>query len=178
MILNIELITIIDNKTIIPTWLFETTKRSIPVEVPFCLNNEKVSKRFLNRLKQFTHENYEFKIIWKTKKVQNLFNNKDRNNHSSCVIYEGVCSCSANYIGETKRNEVRWKEHENPKNNSELARHLLDYPDHKFTWKIIMPASKNNKIRKAQEAFYIVLNRPILNEQLENNLLLFRNGVT
>ena len=36
--------------------------------------------------------------------AQFLFNNKDKVQHLSCFIYKGVCSCGADYIGETIRN--------------------------------------------------------------------------
>ena len=45
-----------------------------------------------------------FNIIWNNCKIQSLFNNKDKVHHLSCVIYKYVCSCGANYIGETIRN--------------------------------------------------------------------------
>ena len=135
------------------------------VEIPFCLENEVIAKKFLNKLRYFINNEYDFRIFWKTKKkVQNLFYNKDRNKHPPCVIYEGVCSCSKNYIGETKRNaEIRFKEHNNPKYNSEPAKHLYEFPDHVFTWKILMTGSANNGIRKTQEAYFIILNRSTLN---------------
>ena len=47
-------------------------------------------------------------MIWNTRKIQSLFNYKDKIQHHSCVIYRGVCSCGADYIGETIRNsEIR-----------------------------------------------------------------------
>ena len=51
-------------------------------------------------------------IIWNTRKVQPLFNNKDKVKHHSCEIYHGTCSCDADCIGETIINsEMRWNEH-------------------------------------------------------------------
>ena len=38
------------------------------------------------------------------RKIQSLFNNKDKVKHHSCVIYRGICSCGADYIGEAIRN--------------------------------------------------------------------------
>ena len=44
-------------------------------------------------------------------------------------MYEGTCSCGTNYIGITDRNaSLRFDEHNNPKKNSEPAKHIkLDY---------------------------------------------------
>lgn len=37
---------------------------------------------------------------------------KNKNQHSVCVMYEGICTFKENYIGKTKRDvEVRWEEH-------------------------------------------------------------------
>ena len=108
-----------------------------------------------------------------------MFVNKDRNPHQSCVIYEENCNCGESYIGETIRNvESRWKEHNNVNKDSEPAQHLKENPNH-FTWKVLLPASKNSKIRKDLEASLVAKMRPSLNEQMDfNKLLLFRNGVT
>ena len=105
---------------------------------------------------------------------------KDKNPHPACKIYEGICSCSANYIGETKRNvETRWNEHENPNKDSEPAKHLRKFPDHKFDWKILLTAPTNAKLQKILESSMIALKQPSLNEQLDfDKLILFRNGVT
>ena len=97
-----------------------------------------------------------------------MFHLKDKNPHPACNIYEGTCSCSTNYIGETKKNvETRWNEH------------LRDFPDHKFDWKILLKAPKNTNLRKVLESSIIALKRLSLNEQLNfDQLILFRNGVT
>ena len=51
-------------------------------------------------------------LFGKSRKIQSLFNNKDKVLHLSGVIYKGVCSCGANYIGETIRNvKIGWNEH-------------------------------------------------------------------
>ena len=112
--------------------------------------------------------------------MKQLFPLKDRNPHPSCKIYEGICSCKQNYIGETKRNvEIRWQEHENMNKDSEPAKHLRDFPDHKFEWKVILNAPLNTRLRKNLEASMIALKKPSLNDQLDSNkLYLFRHGVT
>ena len=52
-----------------------------------------------------------------------------------CYIYEGVCSCKKNYIGEPKWSVItRWNEHENPKKDPEPAKHLFQHPDHVFQY--------------------------------------------
>ena len=126
------------------------------------------------------HRKLDIAVKCSTKKIRSLFRLKDKNPHPACKIYEGTCSCSANYIGETKRNvETRWNEHENPKKDSEPAKHLRDFPDHEFDWKILLRAPTNAKLRKILESSMIVLKQPSLNKQLDFNLLiLFRNDVT
>ena len=105
-------------------------------------------------MKVFTKENYDFRIVWKTKKVRQLFSLKKKNLYSSCNIYEGVCSCKENYIGETKRNIItRWNEHENPNKDSKPVKHLFQLPDHAFQWKVLMSAPMNNRKRKKRGGF-------------------------
>ena len=46
-------------------------------------------------------------------------NNRDKLCQYSCVIYREICSCGADYIGETVRNaRLRWNEHENSIDNN------------------------------------------------------------
>ena len=88
--------------------------------------NEKVSKLLLKELRVFTIEKYDFRIVWKTMKVRQVFPLKEKNPYPSCKIYEGVCSFKQNYIDETKRNVItRWSEHENPNKDSAPAKHLF-----------------------------------------------------
>ena len=122
----------------IPTYLFNDfeSKPIVLIDVPFCYENEKVSKQLLKKLKVLTKDKYDFRIVWKAKKVRQLFPLKEKNPYPSCKIYEGVCSCKENCIDETKRNVItRWNEHENPKKDSEPAKHLFQRPDHVFNGK-------------------------------------------
>ena len=99
----------------------------------------------------------------------------------SCVIYRGICSCGADYIGETVRNaQLRWNEHENGTDkNSECAKHLNENNNHKFKWSILSLAPKISFKRKILEAYFIKTLNPILNNQLNSDILtLFINGVT
>ena len=85
------------------------------------------------------------------------------------------------YIGETKRNaEDRWKEHENLDNRgSEPAKHLKRNDGHKFDWKILSRDPTGERDRKNLEAYFILLQKPSLNNQVKfNDLILFRHGIT
>ena len=119
-------------------------------------------------------------VKWFTKKIRSLFHLKDKNPHSAWKTYEGTCPCLGKYIDETKRNvEERWNEHQKPNKNSEPAKHLRDFPDHKLNWKRLPTGPTNSKLHKILESSMIVLKRRILNEQLHfDQLILFRNGVT
>ena len=115
------------------------TKYIVLIDIPWCNENEKVSRHVLNKLNAFTKEKYDFKIVWKINKFRQLVPLKKKNPYPSCKIFEGVCSCKENYIGETKRNVMtRWNDHENQIKDSELAKHLFQY--HVFHWNILMSA--------------------------------------
>ena len=76
--------------------------------------------------------------------IKSLFNNKDKVKHHNCVMYCGICSCGADYIGKTIRNsEMRWNEHITGKDkNSNCVKHLNNYLDHEFRWFVLSRASK------------------------------------
>ena len=64
-------------------------------------------------------------------------------------------------------------------NKSNPSKHVKDNLDHVFNWSVLANASKKMFQRKVLEAYYIVLEKTTLNEQLEpDRLNLFRNGVT
>ena len=109
---------------IITYFLFAEPNKFILVDIPYCVSNENTITRFLAKLQSFVHHKFDISVKWSTKKIRILFRLKDKNPHPTCKIYKGICSCSANYIGETKRNmETRWNEHENPNKDSEPAKH-------------------------------------------------------
>ena len=118
--------------------------------------------------------------MWKTKKVKTLFTLKDQNPHPLCKIYKVTCVCEEKYIGETNRNvATRWGEHENPKHNSEPAKHLQANPTHSFVWKSHISASTFDNKRKILEGFFIATEGPSLDNQLmTKKLILFKHGVT
>ena len=144
----------------------EAPKDKIYFDIPYSVENEKLSKHFLNKFRKFTNDRYMPIIMWKTRKVKTLFTLKDRNPHPSCKIYEGACGCGEKYIGETNRNvETRWGEHQNSKHNSEPAKHLQANPDHSFIWKPLISASAFDNKRKILEAFFIATKGPSLNKR-------------
>ena len=53
-------------------------------------------------------------MLWQTRQIKILFNNKDKKTNRSKVVYKGDCTCGVDYIGETVRNlAVRIAEHSN-----------------------------------------------------------------
>ena len=62
---------------LIPKWLFDETKLVV-IRLPFAPKNEKFSKCFVGKLQTFTNGKVRFHIIWNTRKIQSLFNNKDQ----------------------------------------------------------------------------------------------------
>ena len=118
---------------LISKWLFDETKLVV-IRLPFAPRNEKFSKCFVSKLQTFTNGKVRFNTIWNTGKILSLFNNKGKVQHLSCVIYKGVCSCGANYVGETIRNvKIRWNEHESGiDKNSECFKHLQEHLSHGF----------------------------------------------
>ena len=66
-----------------------------------------------------------------------------------------------------------WDEHSDTK-NSEPAKHLNQFPEHRFNWKILRRAPNKVRQRKIHEAYYVMCMRPTLNNQLElTSLTLF-----
>ena len=112
---------------------------------------------------------------------RNRARNLLRPGHYSCVIYRGICSFRADYIGETVCNAwLRWNEHENSTDkNSECAKHLNENDNHEFKWSILSLAPRISIKRKILEAYFIKTLNPILNNQLNSGILtLSRNGIT
>ena len=88
--------------------------------------------------------------------MRNLFHLKSKNPHQACAIYEGVCGCNENYIDETKGNvEIRWEEHSDINKIPESSKHLKNNPTHAFTWKVLMTALINDRVRKNPEGSFI-----------------------
>ena len=92
--------------------------------------------------------------------MRNLLRLKSQNPHPSCVMYQGICTCKENYIGETKRNvEIRWEKHSEVNKIYVPSRHLKSNPTYAFTWKVLMAAPINDCVRENLEASFIDLSR-------------------
>ena len=137
----------------------------------------------MKKLDTYTNNKYQFKVIWNTRNIRSLFPLKDKVEHVSSVIYEGICTCGESYIGETVRiADIRWKEHSSPAPSATLtdpAKHVMENPTHYFTWKVLTRAPQQKLKRLILEAYFIAIKRPKINVQINHKLLvLFRNGVT
>ena len=71
------------------------------IRLPFAPANEKFLMYFINKLEIFTNYRVKFNIVWNTRKIKSLVNNKDIVSHYSCIIYRRICSRGVDYIGET-----------------------------------------------------------------------------
>ena len=100
---------------------------------------------------------------------------KDKTSHVSSVEYEGKCNCGENYIGETGRNvTIRWDEHSDIDKDSEPAKHIKQFPEYRFNWKILKRVPNKVRQRKIHEAYHVMCLCPTLNSQLElTSLTLF-----
>ena len=166
---------------LIPNWLFEEKhEKDIQIRIRFCQSNEHYALEFIRKLESFTKEKYSFARIWKTRDIRSLFNLKDKASHLSSVVYEGKCNSGKNGIGGADRNvTIRLAEHIDIGKNSEPAKYLNQFHEHRFNWEILGRVLNNVRQRKIHDAYYLMCMYPTLNNQLElTSLTLFRNGVT
>jgi len=80
---------------------------------------------------------FQFRFIHETNKLKKSFTYKDKQNHlrRSSVVYKLTCTCGSNYIGQTRRNLItRINEHKFDQ-RSEVCKHLLANPTHRFNFK-------------------------------------------
>ena len=102
----------------------------------------------------FTNDSYDLNVVWETKKVGSFFPMKDKNLHSPCKIYYGLCSRGEDYVGESKRKiSVRFDEHNKPSKKLKPAAHLEQNIDHNFTWRILCNAPSNARTHKNKRHF-------------------------
>ena len=148
----------------IPKQLFDEAKLVV-IRLPFASRKRKFSERFMSKLQTFTNGKVRFQIIWNTRKIQSLISSKDKEKHLSCVINKDVCSCGADYIGQTIRNvKMRWNVHENGNDkSSKCFKHLQEHLGHGFQWSVFSIAPSNTFKRKTLEAFFIKIMIPFLN---------------
>ena len=90
---------------IIPEWLFDERK-PFSVRFPYSPASKKFSKVFMRKVEKFTNDKVKVIIIWNARKIQSLFNDKDKVKHHCCVIYRVICSCGADYFVETIWNKM------------------------------------------------------------------------
>ena len=88
---------------LIPTNLFEERKE-VSFQIPFYKRNKNEISHIIDKLEAFTNYKVKFRYFWKTRNVRSLFVLKDPVIHKANVIYNGTCSCSEFYAGETERN--------------------------------------------------------------------------
>ena len=158
-----------------------SSTKSVVFRLPFVAKSQKFSRRFISKLQTFTNNKVRFNIIWNNCKIQSLFNNKDKVQHLSCIIYKSVCSCGAGYIAETISNvNIRWNENESETYlNSECFKHLQEHLSDDFQWSVLSIASRNTFKRKILEVYFIKIMEPSLSSQINSDVLtLFRNGIT
>jgi len=78
----------------------------------------------------------QFRFIHETNKLKKSFTYKEKQNHlrRSSVVYKITCTCGSNYVGQTLRNLVtRINEHKCDQ-RSEVCKHLLANPTHRFNF--------------------------------------------
>ena len=151
-------------------------RKAIYIGIPFCQLNDHYPLKFIRKLEGFTREKYSFVIIWKTRNIRSLFNLKDKTSHVSSVVYERKCNCWRKIIGETGRNvTIRWDEHSDIDKNSDPAKHLNEFTEHRFNWKILRRVPNKVRQRNIDEAYYVMCLCPTLNNQLELTSLTLLN---
>ena len=65
---------------LIPKLIFDKTKLLL-IRLPFAPKIEKFTKHSISKLQTFTNDTIKFHIIWNTRKIQSLFNNKGKVQH-------------------------------------------------------------------------------------------------
>ena len=82
-----------------------------------------------------SHRNFTIGKLFSYKHCQSLL-------HLSGVVYQLMCSCGQNCIGQTKRNLItRLKEHRTFE-DSEVCKHLLNNPNHETRWEFASKPSE------------------------------------
>ena len=77
---------------IIPVHWFDERPK-LGIRLPFCRANDVDSWKFLKNLITYTKWRFDFFIMRQTRKMESIFNLKDKNTHPSHIIYKGECIC-------------------------------------------------------------------------------------
>ena len=86
-----------------------------------------------------------------------------RSSHRKCSVKKGVLKNISKFTGKHLCQSLFFNTVCRPEVlHSEPAKHLRDFPDHKFDWKILLTAPKNTKLRKILESSIIALKIPTL----------------
>ena len=65
----------------------ENKKPLLMLRIPYCEKNEKIAGHFLQKLKDFTGNDYRFSILWQMRKIKTLLKLKDQVQHKANVVY-------------------------------------------------------------------------------------------
>ena len=146
--------------------------RSKRISTNFDKEIYRIKKKFLTAdyLQKFVAS--VIRIKWVTNKPKTRFKLKDKCVHPACKIYHGVCSCRETYIGETIRNvETRWNEHNMPSEKWNPWKHLNSNITHHSSWSVICNPPVKKLTLNILEAYFIVLLKPTVNDQIGSDLL-------
>jgi len=80
---------------------------------------------------------FQFRFVHENNKLKKSVTYEDKQNHlrRSSIVYKLTCTCGSNYIAQTCRNFItRINEHKFDQ-RSEVCKHLLTNPTHRFNFK-------------------------------------------
>lgn len=90
----------ISRKMTTSSWVFSLTGvRRLSSSARIALKTKPLAK--LWNLGRIINIKFIFIILWQTRKIKSLFNDKDKNVHKSNLVYHGECACGTHYLGET-----------------------------------------------------------------------------
>jgi len=80
---------------------------------------------------------FQFRFVDESNKLKKSFTYKDKQNHlrRSSIVYKLTCTCVSNYVGQTRRNLVTQINEHKFDQRSEVCKHLLANPTHRFNFK-------------------------------------------
>jgi len=109
---------------------------------------------------------FQFRFLHKSNKLKKSFTYKDKQNHlrRSSIVYKLTCTCVSNYVGQTRRNlATRTNEHKFDQ-LSEVCKHLLTNPTHRYNFKQpeILGITVGQKKRHLLESLLIQEHQPDL----------------